>query len=786
MLTEFESFRVAGAPYVEIYRDHADPAKFYLLPDRPRLAVDERTALPLFSFTLFSRDIDIAFASTPAGQPVENQLGAVNFTCDLTVDPAQLTVIREALVGVLQREQAEPSFYNKIFRVDTTSTEPVIGYADTWTQGTVRLDMLEDLGATFKRNSSKEGHPQLRGSMAASLWATFGSEGAQLLWKVLNPDTDEAATPGGQQTAALQANIVYDLVGIARSPALRVTVKVDGGPLYTELRNRTTIHEQSGNSSWTYPEISKLVKELRDTRVIDIHWEDYGIPGADPQADELKKQLETTVLGIISNKIVDLAFKSYQVPGVKDEDLGKTFTHTNGGIPGTRLWLDEYADNTILDFSFTLDYEANYPFKAYPQTSLLTSLTPAQRRQLVRVVDVGSPEVRVLEVPVYTNADFAGDHIANITATLSYREFDTLVNDWVETGDTFVFTKGDEKYVFRTRMARDEQGRLIDHYDARAVINYVGTSTPPPPVELQGVTDRALTFSYDKLGYVNVTVQAGDIDWTQIKDVYCDFGYDAARGEPDSKGTVHLTKDKQEDRWRASKHGAQSNRYTYTPRYVFLDGKEVTGATVSDDREMLVVHDTIVGRIRRSFDVSLDPQTVENVTVVVRYENPPQAPEESRNVFTTTGSWEYVRPVSDHASQNISYSVGVSYKDQLTERRGPFPLAPGDDPPTIVARRYRFSIGVDGEGIDWNRWRSAYVRLHYNDQAHGYDMVSEELKISREAPYQSVDVFAFSPTARAYGYSTTFVPRDGSDPVQVPPDGSEAQRTGVLLLETLV
>ena len=39
--------------------------------------------------------------------------------------------------------------------------------------------------------------------------------------------------------------------------------------------------------------------------------------------------------------------------------------------------------------------------------------------------------------------------------------------------------------------------RLIDKYDAKAQIHYIGTSQSPPAIELKGISDRALTFSYE-------------------------------------------------------------------------------------------------------------------------------------------------------------------------------------------------------------------------------------------------------------------------------------------------
>jgi hypothetical protein len=788
MLTEFESFRVPGVPYVEVYRDASNPQAFHLLPDRPRIAVDAKSNLPLFSYTLFSRNIEIAYASASDGQPVETQLGSLNLTCDLSVSPEEWASIRQYLVALLQREMATPSYYNKIFQVTPTSDEPLMGYADTWTQGTVKMEMLEQLGTTFKRSSSEEKAPELRGTMTSTLWANFGTEGAQLLWDALHPGDNgasgDAAT--GSLDIPLQANVYYNLTGVARAPALHVEVTANGGPIYKELRQRAEVMEAKDGAYWRYPQISSLVKEMADKRLVNINWVDYGIPQSDPQADDIRKQLQQTVLGMVTNKIIETFFRQFQVPGVKDEDLGKTFTHTSTGIPGSRLWLNHYEESNLFDIEFNLDYSANHTFKAYPQVSVLTALTPQQRDKLVRVIDVGSPEVRVLSVPIYTNADFKGDKIANITTTLSYRQFDHLTGDWIEKSEPFVFRTGEETFMFRTRLARDAEGRLIDRYDAKAQVNYIGTSQTPSPIELRDISERALTFSYDRLGYVNVAVQAGDIDWDQIEKVYVSLVYGAARSQPDAKGTVALDKDTLEARWTTSKHGQSSNSYDYTVRYVFHNGEEVTARSESDERGTLVIHDPLVGRLRKSFDVALDPQTVEHVTLKVRYERTPGEPEETRNIFTSTGSWEYVRALSDGAAREVRYSYSVQYKDGLVEKDTPWKtLAADEDAPTITARRYRLPILVDAEGVDFGRWRTVYVMVAYRDENHGYEKV-DELRLTKEKPTETVEMFAFSPRARSYEYQATFVPRDGSDPLEVPPDGIPAVDSGPLLLDTLV
>lgn len=782
MLAYFMNFTVPGVRDVVIFRDHADAQLFRILNDRPRIAVDSKTGTPLFNFTLFSRNIEIAYASATENQPVETQLGALNMTVDLSVSDGEMKLIRAYLTDVLKKERSTPSGYNKLYKVSTTGTDPRVGYID-WLTGSVRLDMLEGLGTTFKRSSSPETMPTLHGTNKAALYATFGSEGAQLMWGSLNPKAGSGNKP---EESPIQANITYKLEGLARLPGLRVSVNANGSTVYKELRKRGTVIEQVGNSRWTYPQITELTKQLVDSRAIDIKWDDFGIPASDPASDEIKQQLEQAVMGVITNQIVGMFFSTFELQGLKDEDLGTTFTHTTGGKPGSRLWLNEYKESFVQNISFTMEKSQNFRFPAVPQTSLLPSLTPEQRTQLVRVIDVGSPEIRVLTVHIYTQADFKTDKIANITATLSYRQFDTLVNAWVEASESFVFRTGEETFTFRTRLAKDSKGRLLDQYDAKAQINYIGTSQAPQPIELKNISERALTFSYDRLGYIKVEAQAGDIDWKQIKDVFINFVYDAAQNEPDAKGSIHLTEQVLKGQWSCSKHGRTSNEYSYEVAYVFQDLRELKENRRRDSRGALVIDDSLVGRLRRTFDVAVDPGTVGSVALKVRYDDPPNPPEETRHLFPSTGSWEYVRAVGEGDPLDLHYSYDVQYTDGQLENVGWTKLRPTDELRTIQTRRFKMGIMIDGGGLDWTKWRMAHVEITYEDKAHSYLKI-EPVRITEESQFQIVEVMAFAPDARQYGFHATLVPLGGGEPIEVPSEpGQTEKKTGILLLETLV
>ena len=220
MLTVFEGFRVPGAP-VQVYRDDANPNRFHLLTDFPRIATDARTGLPLFSYTLYSRNIAIAYASAKDGAEPETQLGHLTFTCDLSIGDDEWKAVENHLRTVLQNEMSQPSAYNQMFGLWTSSTEPQMGYADTWTTGTVKLEMLESLPDTFVKHSTDDRSPNLRGTMGAAFSVGLGTEGAQLLWQALNPgDRAETAPAGPAAGAYLDAVVTYALTVARYAPEI--------------------------------------------------------------------------------------------------------------------------------------------------------------------------------------------------------------------------------------------------------------------------------------------------------------------------------------------------------------------------------------------------------------------------------------------------------------------------------------------------------------------------------------------------------------------------------------
>jgi hypothetical protein len=777
MLTLFYKDTAPEVPYVDIYRDHAEPDKFYLLSSLPRLAKDAETGEPLFSFHMFARNIEMALASAGDG-PVEYQLGQMYATVDLSIPEDDQRKILSYLQGLLRRENREGSQYRDFIGVRGIFSEPRLG-TPYWESGTVELNILDGLGATFSKSSVGQSTPSLSGVNHATIWATLGSEGAQLLWETLrgNPNSDRA------ETHPIQAAVLYNLKGWARVPALNVTVEADSEAIYEEFRKRRRI-EEVNHGRWTYPQIRSLTKELYEGNFVTIKWDDFTLSG---DQQEIQSDLTNQILDMVTQQISNNFFQEAAVPGPEIEELGRTFTHTETGedgkpgIEGSLLWLDDFSNSITREIGFSLRRSTNMSFNHTPQSSMLTALTPQQVERHVKLIPLDSPEVRILEVPINANADFERDGIASIDFEITYDQFDEATGRQIKQVMADRFTKGDETFVFRTRMARDSRRQLLDKYDVKATLVYFASTAAPEPIEYTGISERQLTLSYDRLGYIRVMVQAGDIDWTKIDAVFVELEYRGNRGDSDK--IVKLTENQNTDVWQAAREGSPERSYRYTVKYKYKDGNEASTKPQRADTETLVIHDNLASSMRRFFNVIVDPGTVENVILRIRYTGGAGAPVEIARDFSRTESWEYIQSVPEGAPREFTYSYIVQFKDGHVTQSEDVTVGEDDDVDPIQARRYLMDVFVDGGGLDWTKWRMANVRISYSDpEFHFFDTKSTG-RINQANNFTTVPFQLFRPDRRSYSYTVTLAPVSPQHGNLITKSG---QLQGPLFLETLV
>src|SRR5690554_1304406 len=100
MLMLFPTTKVPGLDYIEIFPDHEKTNLFYAMRERPVIATDQE-GNPQLSFNFFSRNADIAYASSQNKELVETQLGQLLFTTDLGISKEEHKLITDYLASIV-------------------------------------------------------------------------------------------------------------------------------------------------------------------------------------------------------------------------------------------------------------------------------------------------------------------------------------------------------------------------------------------------------------------------------------------------------------------------------------------------------------------------------------------------------------------------------------------------------------------------------------------------------------------------------------------------------------
>ncbi|WP_439581344.1 hypothetical protein [Dyadobacter bucti] len=803
MLMLFPTVKVPGLDDIEIFRDHEKSDTFYALRGRPKIAIDT-DGNPQMSFNFFSRNADIAYASSANKELVETQLGQLLLTVDLSVTEEEHNKITEYLSSLLAKPASRfVRLYGLLAKrpgvmLTPGSNKPVIklGTPNTWKEGTAKLEILEGLGDTFKKSSSAEVKPSLIGSNSASFYATLGIEGSQIYYDALT----QGYSGDGEELTPLQAIVRYDLSGFAFVPNIEAKVWANSTQMYSYMETFSEDYrkENRGYTKTTHSpgktvridarsvtaskyDIASLIEEMIDKKVINIEITDFGDVAAN-SADikELESSLRSSLMDTIMSTIIPNFFESAFIgkeegtaadgtPLKPNPEMGVTDAERTKPTVDTYYSFKNNVDKKqVNELNFSFKKNGTVEFRRFPNATLSTQLTKEQREKLIKHIDVSSPEVQILTVQIGVNADFKTDNIHSIIVNISYSQRDFKSGVVRESTKSFMYKTGEEINTFRVTMARNEKGELIDFYNVVAKISYIGTADSPPEIKLDKISDRSLVISYDKLGFVTVNCIANDIDWTVIREAVVSLEYPHIPGKPDTKKDIRLTQQAPTGNWRCYMYGNSNKTYKYSVRYNHIDGSETQGPEKTDSRDTLMVDDLLTGRVKASFDVILNTDTVKAAKVEVLYEDPAfHIKEEHAHWFKDTETWEWVIRLTEGASQKFKYRYFVEYIDGLLYT-SPWTEANSDeDINPINLRRHKKKLTIDGSSLNWTQWAAVLVTITYSEPEKDY-FISETVKIDSEQKKYDFNALAFTAAGLPFKYALQFEKAaEGSDSVLV-------------------
>jgi hypothetical protein len=814
MIMLFPTLSVPGLPHIEIFRDHEDDFQFYALRSKPRIATDEDDE-PMLSYNLFSRNADIAYASSENKELIEAQLGQLLLTTDLGISKDEHDQIVEYLAKVLKSEKQKFNRFYYRFLKKNRRIQQNIDYKDkiklstsgTWNEGRATFEILEGLGDTFKKSSSSEVKPTLSGYNAASFYATFGLEGGEVILKALTEGFKE--TGSDDEVTPLQAIVRYELSGFAWVPNLEINVTAQNTQVHNFLQEYEEDYRKEKRGSYrkvvkrnwlgrvkskkitdsrsltvNKTEIAGIVEEMIDRKIVNMDITDFsGVGASNEEADEIERQIKTTVIDMIMTQMLPAFFETAFIADEEsanavdeegnpiagssrpqpDDDLGINAGETNRPTVDTYYKFtnnEEKSKHVSIGFHFKKN--GTVPFNRYPNGTPVTKLTPDERKRLIKRIDISSPEIQILQVQTSVNADFEKDNIDSIIVNLRYSQKDHKTGVVRENTKSFVYRSPDETNTFRVTMARDSENRLLDYYDVTAKINYRGTAESPPEIKLNDVSDRALVISYDKLGFVSVKANIGEVDWEVVKEIDVDFKYLAEPNKSDTRKKVKLTEERPSGDWNCYMYGHDDPTYEYTIKYFYKDGTESESETKRDTRDTLIVNDNLVGRMKASFDMIIDPESVNSAKVEVLYEDSNLGvKEEFSKWFEGSETWNWTMRLRDGGNEEFKYRYTVQYSDGLVHSSEWKTAMSDEDIPPIDLQRYKKPLMIDAGLIDWTKWKIIYVNAAFDDDENNYHH-SETFRLTESNPLVTFNALAFDKKDNIFTYSLKMAGSDGS------------------------
>ncbi len=786
MLSITDKFTIPGISGIDFYRDHIKEDVVYAVSSIVKLRRDDE-GKPAMTYNFIERNAEIAYASSENKDLVETQLGQLLLTVDLAPTPNEEKKALAYLTKMLNDKNhlVVRRYYKRHKRKATQKKLVPKIAAPHFKDTTVVLEVLKGLGDTFTKSASD----QVAGSNvswnSASLYATYGIEGSQLMYDALSQGFQDKK--GKTEKTHLQAIVRYNAKIVGYIANMEIKVSANSRQIYEFLQTendtfirdvkqgkKTRVRKIAGvtvsRKSWTYDsgvditrdEIHSMVETMRDRKVVKIEVNDNaGMGDSSPEAKAAHEALMANMLNLVTETVIKSFFETAMISDAPDEsgEDGQTTNSTpqpsgtgpNKQTAGIKDQHRSYYFNNKIDKTkissiyFHFKKNSTIEFDIGPSASLMAQFTDSERKAAVRRIDVSSPEIQMLEVPVTVNANFIEDKINSIVATLSYSHKDAKSGIVRENTRSFTFRTGEELFTFRVSMARNEKNELIDFYDFTAKITYKGTADSPPAISKKNETTRSLVISWGKLGFITTKVTAGDIDWEQVTDVIVSMEYPPQPDKPDTRKQIRLNQESLSGNWNCFMYGHEDRKYRYKVKYIYQDGTESETEFKIDSREELNIDDILVGRVKASFDVLMDTNTVTTAKVEILYKDEQnQISEEFSHWFTAPETWNWSMRLRENGIRTFQYRYFVQYIDGLVVT-SPWKEAESDeDIPPIDLKRYKKSLTIDGGELDWGKWRTVYAKVRYEDQENNYEHEGM-VRLSPEEFLQTFDIYAFTP-----------------------------------------
>ncbi|MGB0113399.1 MAG: hypothetical protein WBP59_09290, partial [Ilumatobacteraceae bacterium] len=364
------------------------------------------------------------------------------------------------------------------------------------------------------------------------------------------------------------------------------------------------------------------------------------------------------------------------------------------------------------EIDFTFHGTTNFTVRKYPNSELFALIDPEEVKKSIIEADLSQPYFTLLDVPVQVTADFDRDPIAAIKVFLDYDQQDDQSNTHKRQTEEFLFDSNDDRYFFRTVMARNADGTPKDEYTYRSQIIYKASAKSE---DLAPVTtrDRNLIIGYDQLNCVNVAVYWGAIPADAVQQVQVSFRYPGI-DLPSANADVLLRMDAPQASWFTYTGDQTSREYEYDITFFMSDGQLIELPTQRGSTERLIINAPFQDKLGATFVPQGAFPPVASIVVTTKYVD---GDYDVSDVHSFTGpgeTWAWEIDLRNRAQREFQYRVDVTYVDGSSESGD---WKPGNEGTVLVGdvAREMLEIEVVADLLDMSKWKLVIVRLAYAD-----------------------------------------------------------------------
>jgi len=714
---------------VTVYGDSEEFYKFYVIPNQAsyRTMPDGSFA---YKFIKYRFPVDRG-EGKPAGG------GFLLFDTEFIVPDTVLEGIRVKLQTRVNQKASSQ-------RIDPVP-EVVIGTM-TYTKGSVGLIFAgggtDNTGGTFVEKYSNVGKPSLYGNNIASFGLELTQEGAPFYEQAMQ----------GQGGAV---SVIYDLYFHAELPPINIiasfharefysfyqTIETDD-PWLADDSRRETLREQMYSS---------------ESMKLDFDW------------------------GGVTDEEIRQPIREWATRSLED-GVERRMIEAIAPVPEDQRDLPEGIDDLTKKISkskissFTLEYNEKMPveWNIVPQGMLqnITSLTDANGNAVVwedyaQTVDLDDPFFRQLRVDTYVNADFENLPIHSVEVKVLYdgKPMPNLIDGQPE-GEV-ILRKHDDMGKFASFIKDD-----VWDYTYSYQVNYKGHSRIFQSEEIT-TNEGNLTIGVDDVGILDVKIQVGDLNWTDVESALVTFEYeDSGAGVDLIKDQFTLTKTSLEHHIQEVIFAPMRKNYKYQVKYFMKNGKEFEGEQLSDRSSTLFINDVFGGRktigVRGVGDFD---NRINKVFLNLTYNDAGNEYQQTTSIALGKENqfFDWTFPVINDAAGEVTYSGNVVYSDGTTEEIEP---TVADSNTILVPKAVEnvLEVTIVPDLLDWTVVKMAMVKLSYIDEDN--DVSERETLVFSETrtPAQPWRVELRDKDKSTYQYTVTYFQVAGGNVVVGPLD----------------